>query len=187
MSDLMTIIKERRSIRQFEDREISAAHLDQVLEAIQWAPSWANTQCWEVVVVRDRSVREKLQQTLGRNPAFEAMVQAPVVLVLCAQVGRAGFKKGEATTRFGDWAMYDLGIANQNACLAAHDLGLGTVIVGRFEHEEAERILEVPDGFQVVSMLPLGYPAKEARPPRRRAVAEFRHDELFRPRAPTQS
>ena len=179
MTDILTTIKERRSIRRYKSDPIPDKLLHQLLEAVRWSTSWANTQCWEVVVVKDAEQKAGLQGALGRNPAFDAMVEAPVVFVLCAKAGKAGFKKGESTTKFGDWFMYDLGLANQNLCLAAHALGLGTVIVGLFDHDRAREVLAVPEGYEVVSMIPAGYPAAEAVTPRRREINEFSHEDRF--------
>ena len=91
---------------------------------------------WEVVVVTDRMVKEELQGSLPPkgNPAFKAMVAAPVLLVLCGKLKTSGFYKDIAASKFGDWFMFDLGIAAQNICLAAESYGLGSVIVGLFDH-----------------------------------------------------
>ena len=51
MAELMDIIKGRRGIRKYQDKEVSEAFLNKILESVQWSPSWANTQCWEVIVV----------------------------------------------------------------------------------------------------------------------------------------
>ncbi len=181
MADMMDAIKGRRSIRKYEDKPVSPEDLSQVLEAVRWAPSWANCQCWEVVVVSDKTIKEKLQGTLPPkgNPAFKAMVQASIVLALCAKKGVSGFYKDVSTTKFGDWLMYDLGLATQNLCLAAHDLGLGTVIIGAFDHEKAGRAINLPEGYEVVTMIPMGYPAKIGSAPKRRSVDEFVHDNAF--------
>ncbi len=179
MSDVLKAILERRSIRRYRSDPVSDADLAALIEAIRWSPSWANTQCWDVIVVRDAERRKALQAAVGSNPAFDAMVDAPVVLVLCGRKGRAGFKKGEASTRYGDWMMYDLGIANQSLCLAAHSLGLGTVIVGKFDHAAVERLLKVPDTHQVVTMIPVGHAAQPSAAPPRKPAEEFAHEELF--------
>lgn len=179
MAELIDLIKSRRSIRKYEDRAVPEDALNKILESVRWSPSWANTQCWEVIVVKDASKKERLQETLTKNPAAKAMVQAPVVLVLCGQLKSAGYYKGEATTKFGDWFMFDLGIAAQNICLTAHDLGLGTVIVGLFDHDKARGILSLPEGYEVVAMVPVGYPAKEPEAPKRREIGEFVHYESF--------
>lgn len=179
MDDFMKVIAGRRSIRRYRKDKIPEESLDKLLEAMRWSPSWANTQCWEVVVVRQQETRAKLQAILGRNPAHDAVLQVPAVLVLCAKKGKAGFKKDGPTTKLGDWFMYDIGIANQNLCLAAHALGLGTVIVGSFDQDAVGEVLGVPPEYQVVSMLPVGYPDHEPKAPPRREVSEFRHDEKF--------
>ena len=179
MGDLMDIIKGRRSIRKYEDREIPQESLDQILESVRWAPSWANTQCWEVIIVKDPEIKERLQATLIKNPATKAMVQAPVVLVICGKMKLSGYYKGQVETKLGDWFMFDLGIVNQNICLTATNLGLGTVIVGLFDHNKVKVILGVPDDYEVVTMIPMGYPAKEPEAPKRREISEFIHLNRF--------
>jgi len=179
MVDLMDIIKGRRSIRKYQDKGISEESLNQILESVRWAPSWTNTQCWEVIVVKDPGIKEQLQATLIKNPATKAMAQAPVVLVLCGKLKCSGYYKDQVTTKFGDWFMFDLGIANQNICLTAYNLGLGTVIVGLFDHNRAKEILGVSDDYEVVTMIPVGYPAKEPEAPKRREINEFIHFNKF--------
>ncbi|MFC1883833.1 nitroreductase family protein [Thermodesulfobacteriota bacterium] len=179
MAELMEAVKGRRSIRKYEEKEIPEEDLNQVLESVKWAPSWANTQCWEVIVVKDAETKEKLQSTLIKNPATKAMVQAPVILVLCGKLKSAGYYDGVETTKFGDWFMFDLGIAAQNICLTGHDLGLGTVIVGLFDHKKAGEILGVPEGYDLVAMIPMGYPAKSPEAPKRREISEFTHNDKF--------
>lgn len=178
--ELLDLIMARRSVRRFQGKEVPEEALEKVLKAIQWAPSWANTQCWEVIVVRDSGTKLSLQETLSKgNPASKAMVEAPVVLVLCGKLQSSGYYKGQASTKFGDWFMFDLGLATQNLCLMAHSLGLGTVVVGAFDHDRVRSILGVPQGYEVVVMLPLGYPAEDSSAPKRRDIWEFTHRERF--------
>jgi nitroreductase len=173
-------LKSRRSIRKFQDKPVPPEVLQQVLEAVQWSPSWANTQCWEVVVVNDPAIREELQAVMGKgNPATKAIVAAPVLLAMCGKLGSSGFYNGAVTTKFGDWFMFDLGIASQSLCLAARDLGLGSVIVGLFDQNQCNEILGLPDGYEVVSLIPLGYPAQEVKPSKRREIADFTHNDKF--------
>ena len=180
MAELMQVLKGRRSIRNYQDQALPEEVLNLILEAVQWSPSWANTQCWEVVVVKDPEIKRRLQETLSPgNPATRAMVEAPAVLVLCGKQGVSGFYKGQVTTKFGDWFMFDLGLATQSLCLAAWNLGLGTVVVGLFDHNRAAAVLGVPEGYELVAMLPLGYPAKQPAAPKRREIGEFTHLEKF--------
>ena len=180
MSNLMSIIKERRSIRKYQDKDVPEERLQQVLESVRWAPSWANTQCWEVIVVKDQERKERLKATLSEtNPARNAVVQAPVVLVLCGKLERSGYYKGQTSTKFGDWFMFDLGLATQTLCLTAHDLGMGTVIIGLLDHDKAREVVGVPGDSELVALIPLGYPAKTSAAPTRREVREFAHYETF--------
>jgi nitroreductase len=180
MSQVLEAIKDRRSIRKFTEQDLSQEQLDALLEAVRWAPSWANTQCWELVVVRDQGVKEALQATFAKgNPATKAVVVAPVVFVLCAKLGEAGYYKGEASTKFGDWYMFDLGLASQNLHLAAHALGLATVPVGLFDHDAAAKAVGLPEGHELVAIYPVGHPDQEPKPPKRKEVSEFVHQDRW--------
>ncbi|QTA88115.1 nitroreductase family protein [Desulfonema magnum] len=180
MADLMEIIKQRRSVRKYQEKEVPEAALNQILEAVRWSPSWANTQCWEVIVVKDAALRQKLQETIGpKNPATKAIVAAPALLALCGKLGTSGYYKDQVTTKFGDWFMFDLGLATQSICLAAHNLGIGSVIVGLFDHNKAKDVLKVPEGYELVTLIPLGYPVKTATGPKRKETSEFTHYDTF--------
>lgn len=179
--NFMEVIQGRRSVRRYRQDEVPDELLDQVLEAVRWAPSGGNIQPWEVVVVKDPEVKKKLQDTVGdRNPAKKTVVTAPVLLVLCGRVGIPEIHKGKSETKFGDWwFMFHLGTAAQNLCLAAHALGLGTLMLGFFDHDRAKEILNVPDGVEVAVLIPLGYPDKTPRPPERRSAEDFIHREKY--------
>jgi nitroreductase len=172
--DVMETIRGRRSIRKYKTDPIADDVLHTLLEAIRWAPSWANTQCWEVILVKDAKTRSDVTTAFPRgNPALSAIVDAPLLLVLCGKKGLSGYYKGQVATSKGDWLMFDTGIAMQNLCLAAHSLGLGTVVVGLFDHKKVEEILGVPSGTEVVAMTPVGYPAAEGGTPKRKEISEF--------------
>ena len=131
-------------------------------------------------MVKEASTKEKLKESLTpKNPATVGLTEAPVVLALCGKLQSSGYYKGQATTRLGDWFMFDLGIATQSLCLTAHSLGLGTVIVGSIEHEKAKAVLGVGEGYDVVALIPVGYPAKDSAAPKRREISEFTHHEKF--------
>jgi len=180
MSRLMELIKGRRSIRKYEPEGLSDAQIEQLLDAVRWSPSWANTQCWEIVTVTDQAMKEQLKENLSKgNPAGKGFAQAPLIVVLCAKLESSGYYKNEATTKYGDWFMFDLGIAAQSLCLTAYEQGLGTVIVGLFDHDRVKDLLGVPGGYEVVAMIPVGVPAQESKAPKRREINEFTHEERF--------
>ena len=192
--DTLEAIKNRRSIRAQKSDVIDDATLNKVLEAARWAPSWANAQEWRFIVVRDQKIKEQLAATRptmrppGPPPASAAVpatpppapppaaiITAPVTIVVVGELKKAGVRPdGTFATDKGDnWYMYDTGLATQNLCLAAHALGLGTVILGMFDAKKAGEILKVPEGFAVVVMVPLGVPAAPGRPPTRKELADI--------------
>jgi nitroreductase len=180
--EVLEAIKTRRSIRKYLSTPVDDRTIGLVLEAARWAPSWGNSQCWRFIVVRDSRTKDKLADTLiavsvdRPNGAAEAMRSAPVAIVACAELGKSGYSAGEPrelVTDKGDWFMFDVALAMQNLALAAHSLGLGTVHVGAFDAKEVAEILGVPEGFAVVSMTPLGYPAREPRVRPRRELSEI--------------
>lgn len=174
--DSLDCIMTRRSVRKFTDQAVSNETLQKVVEAARYSPSWANTQCWEFIAVRDLAVKEKLVAAMPEgNPARKAVVQAPVVLAILGKHELSGFYKGQAATNKGDtWFMYDLGIATQSMSLAAHALGLGSVILGLFDADAAEKVLAVPEGVSLVALMPVGYPEKvPSSAPSRKPLCEF--------------
>ncbi len=173
--EVLEAIKTRRSIRRYKTTPVDDQTIELVLEAARWAPSWANTQCWRFVVVRDTNIKAELASTLREtNPALEAVKNAPVVIVACAELEKSGYELGKpATDKGGFWYMYDVALAMQNLALAAHSLGLGTVHVGLFDAKKAATILGVPEGFCVVSMTPLGYPDQDPKPRPRKELSEI--------------
>ncbi len=122
--DVMEAIKTRRSVRRFKPDAIPDEVMSEILEAARWSPSWANTQCWEFIVVTDQATRTRLsEEVLAQgNPAKRGVAEAPAVVVALGKEGVAGFYKGPSTDK-GDWFMYDVGVAMQNLCLAAWGFG----------------------------------------------------------------
>ena len=161
--EVLEAIRTRRSIRRYKTTPVDDKTIELVLEAARWAPSWANSQCWRFIVVRDSNIKAELSKALRvGNRSTDAVRNAPVVIVACAEPGKSGYLEGKPVTDKGDyWYMFDVALAMQNLALAAHSLGLGTVYIGSFDAKRVASILEVPQGFCVVSMTPLGYPDQE--------------------------
>lgn len=180
MQNFIDVVTGRRSIRRFKNRTVEDDKLTQILEAARWTPSWANTQCWEIVVVKDDSIKKNLSELLSpKNPASLAIKNGPVTLAVCGAAKKSGFYKGEQSTVLGDWFMYDLGLISQTICLSAHALGLGSVIVGAFDHVKVRELLKVPEAYELVSLIPIGYPDHAPSAPKRREMSEFIHHDTF--------
>lgn len=172
-------ILKRRSVRTYMDKEVSEEQLQTIIEAACLAPSWANTQTWEFIIVRNTETIEKITDYYSpNNPGRRGKPAA--VIIGCAKKGIAGHYKDEAKTIHGDWNMFDLGCAVQNISLQAHALGLSTVIIGSMNHEAIHDLLELPEEVDVFVSIPVGYPEKDSYPtPKRRPVSEIAHQEKW--------
>lgn len=187
--DVLEAIRNRRSIRRYSDNPIDDDTVNKVLEAAHWAPSWGNSQCWRFIVVRDPKIKSQVADCLNKvkfdnelveNAATAAIKQAPILIVLCSEMGKAGCgPDGIPITDKGDWYMFDIALAMENLVVAAYSLGLGTVIVGGFNNTEVARILEVPDNLAVVTMTPLGFPAHKGQISPRKALSEAVYYEKY--------
>lgn len=172
--ELMTAIKERRSIRKYRKDPVPEAILFECLEAARLAPSWHNYQIWRFVVVRDQRLKVRLSGVLvSPNPAHQAIIDAPYVICAVAEKGVSGFIRGTAVTNKGDWFMLDVGIAMEHFVLAAWSFGLGTVHVGAFDADAAEKILGIPGEYSIVEMTPLGYFEETPRQVPRRPLEQL--------------
>jgi len=175
--DLITGIKERRSVRKFEAKKVPHELLEEIVNIAAYAPSWKNTQTARYIVVEDAEKIAALateECTLGFTYNIKTMSKAPALVLLTAVTGRCGYEKdGSFTTPKGDkWEMFDAGIAAQTFCLAAHEKGLGTVIMGIFDEEKVGQVVEIPEGQQLEAIIAIGYPAEGveiAVPPRKNA------------------
>lgn len=172
--DLFEAVRTRRSVRKYSDKPVEDEKLQAVLEAVRLAPSWANMQCWRMVVVKDKSVKEKISELsfvesyfspkgYKANPSKKALADAPVVIVLCADPAQSGAIRGQ------DYYLTDCGIAAENLMLAARAEGLGSVFVGIYEEEKLKQALNIPASIRIAGLFPLGYPLEEKKdgPPRK--------------------
>ncbi len=165
----------RRSIRQFTDQEVSHQLLAQIVETASYAPSWKHTQIVRYIAVEGET-KDKLAACTSTFPGNgKIMENAPMVIAVTVIKGRSGFERdGSYTTHRGDsWQMYDAGVASEALCLAAYEQGLGTVIMGIFDHAEASALLEIPDDRDLVALIPIGYPAEAPAAPRRKPVEDL--------------
>ncbi|MFC2013692.1 nitroreductase family protein [Chloroflexota bacterium] len=187
--EVLEAIKTRRSVRKYKVTPADEKTIELVLEAARCAPSWANTQCWRLIVVRDNDVKSKLADNSiavsdKPNRAADAIRSVPVLTVARAELGQSGCysrKTREHVTNKGDWYMFDVALAMQNLTMAAYSLGLGTVHIGAFDAKKVGSILDVPEGFCVVEMTPLGYPEvePEVKPRKRKELSEIASYDKF--------
>lgn len=166
-------IRKRRSIRKYEEAEVTDEQLNEILEAALYAPSWANKQGWHIMVIRDAGTKGKVADVMEGNPAQRAVASAPVLLVVCMDPGASGIQNGK------EYYMADAGILMDHLMLEAAELGLGTVFIGLFDEDKVRGVLGVPRDFRIVAMTPLGIPAKMPKERPRSELADIVHKETW--------
>lgn len=179
--ELQEAIRKRRSIRRFTEDFVTDEELRKIFEAVRLAPSWANTQVWEFIVVRDKDMIVNVAATYSpKNPATKCSLAASVLIVACAKTGLSGCYDGKQSTKFDNWFMFDLGLATQTLCLTAHEMGLGTVVVGLMDQDACKKVIGLPNGYEVAAVIPIGRPAVEPKEgPARKALADMVHLNTF--------
>jgi nitroreductase len=152
--DFNEVIRTRRSVRTFKKDPIPQDVLNRVMDVVRIAPSGSNRQPWRFVLVTDEVLKQKMIAACN-NQKFIA--EAPVIVVACGQrlpLNRGGYM-GEMST------LLDVAIAFTHLILAARAEDLGTCWIGAFSNDEIKKLLEIPDGYEVVAATPLGYPSSE--------------------------
>ena len=145
----------RRSIRQFKPDPISRDILEKLVNSARLAPSGANLQPLEFVVIDDEELRGKLFPCLKwagyiapeGNPKPGQEPQAYVVVLVNTAIREKGFE-------------WDSGAAIENIILAAWEKGVGSCWIISMEKERVKELLNVPDSHIVDSVVALGYPAE---------------------------
>ncbi len=156
--DVMSAIKGRKSIRKYKKKDIPESLLKEILEAARIAPSAANRQPWEMIVIDDQKLKADLVPVC-KNQQFVGDCSVFLVAI-------------ENTEQ--KWAKMDIAIALDELSLAAHEKGLGTCWIGAFDKDKLAEMLEVPNGKAIAVCMTLGYPDEK---PEGRARKSF--DELF--------
>jgi nitroreductase len=144
--DVFQAIQARRSIRAYLDKPVPQEKIEHVLEAARLAPSARNSEPWHFITVTDSEKRKALSK--GLYAKFVA--EAPLVIVAC------GNKKVSS-----DWYTVDTAFAVENMILTAVAEGLGTCCVGSFNEKEVAALLKVPDDYEVLLIVTIGYPKEK--------------------------
>lgn len=176
--DFETVVKSRRSIRRFEDREIPRETMEKIVDVARFAPSWKNTQIVRYIVVADPELRRALatpECVFDFKYNLRTLEGAAAIVLLTYVKGRSGFEKdGSYSTPTGSgWQNFDAGIAAQTFCLAAEDQGIGTVILGYFDEEAVRKVIDLPEDQALGAIIACGYPAEAPEAPKRKEVAEL--------------
>ena len=189
MNETIRQLNERKSIRVFLDREISAEDKAAILNAACQAPTAGNQQLYTIIDVTDPALKARLADTCDHQPFIAT---GKMVLIFCADCKKwyDGFLSAGCEPRLpeeGDLflAISDTNIAAQNAVTAAESLGIGSCYIGDImENYEVHReLLKLPEYVFPAAMLVFGYPTdqqKERAKPRRADMEHIVHENGYR-------
>ena len=150
------VLEKRRSIRRYKDAPVHREKILKMLEAARIAPSAGHRQPWHFIVVEDKEAIKNLAKS-------EWAADAPVMIVGLAD---------QAASQ--NWCINDLGIALEHIVLAATNLGLGTCWMGQTGREEMIKdLLDIPDNFKVVAVVPVGVPDETPSPKERKSLDDI--------------
>ena len=163
--DFSELIQRRYSVRAYKPDPVEDDKLAQVLEAARLAPTAANRQPFQVIVIHTAGREAELGRIYGK----EWFTQAPLVLCVCAVLDQ-GWVRRDDGKRHTD---VDAAIVMDHIVLAAADLGLGTCWIAAFNPAAAREVLGLPEGVEPVVFTPLGYPADQPKAKKRKPLSEL--------------
>ncbi len=140
---LLEFMKNRRSIRSFQNTPIAEDAIEMLLEAARWTPSASNRQPWEFIVIKDK----ELLENVASNAMFGKFVKrAPLAIAI---VGKKRVSP--------NWYVIDTSLVSMNMMLMAWSLGIGTCWIGSMDREKAKEILKLKEDDYLLTILPFGY------------------------------
>ncbi len=187
-SRLLDIFLSRRSIRRFSSKPVTEFDVRKIVEVGQRAPTACNLQTYSVVWVRDAKLREKVLDACGVSGSIG---NAPVVLVICADVRRLGkvldYVDYDNCLRHGYgysiklMSIMDASFMAENMTMAAESLDLGSVFVGSaLANDEVVKALKLPRGVLPLTLLCVGYPDEQPPTRPRWSLSSVLHVDYYR-------
>ncbi|MEW5759229.1 MAG: nitroreductase family protein [Candidatus Thermoplasmatota archaeon] len=172
--DFFNVLEKRCSIREFKEKEVEEEKIKKIIESMRSAPSAGNLQAYEVVLVKDKKIRENLA-IASYGQSFVA--QAPISLVFFANPKRSSWRYGKRGEVL--YSIQDATIAASYAQLAAEALGLSSVWVGAFDDSKVSKAVSAPIELRPVAIIPIGYRNEEPSKTSRREIDELVRKDKF--------
>jgi nitroreductase len=160
----MELIEKRYSVRAYKPDPVDDKKLERVLRAAQLAPTAANRQPFQFIVIHTAGREEELKRIYNRD----WFVQAPLVVCACGIPAQAWVRRDGK-----NYADVDVTIAMDHLILAATDAGLGTCWIAHFDPDAAREVLGLPEGVEPLAFTPLGYPADQLKSRVRKELSEL--------------
>lgn len=162
--DFLELTAARYSVRAYRSDPVEEEKLQRVLEAARLAPTAANRQPFQIIVVHTKGREAELGRIYGR----EWFVQPPLVIGVCGLPNRSWVRMDGR-----NYVDIDVAIVMDHLILAAAEVGLGTCWVGAFDPAAAREVLGLPDHVEPLAFTPLGYAADEPRAKKRKPLEEL--------------
>jgi len=162
--NLLDLVKSRYSCRSYQPASVEPAKLDYIMECVRLAPSAVNKQPWRFRIVSSDEDKAKLQRCYARTWFNSAPMYIIASLVHDEEWVRSD---GKAHGNI------DVAIAVEHLCLAAAEQGLGTCWVCNFDALLCSQLFSYAEGEEPVVLIPIGYPADEAKPKNRKEMNEI--------------
>ena len=151
--------------------------IEKIVEASAYAPSWKNTQTARYIIIEETALKNKIakEAVMGFEWNTGIILGAPVLVVLASVPGKSGYEKDGAysTSKKDKWEMFDAGIAAQTFQLAAHECGIGSVVMGIFDEVKVKELLGLDDTLNVSALIAIGHPAIQPTAPARKQIKHF--------------
>jgi nitroreductase len=163
--EFLELVQRRYSVRAYKPDLVEEDKLNQVLEAARLAPTACNRQAFQIIIIHTAG-REAELKRIYKAAWF---VQAPLVVCGCAIPAKDCVRQEDGYNPY----QVNVAIMMDHLILAAADLGLGTCWVGAFDPDAAREVLGLPDGVVPIMFTPLGYPADQPGPKKRRSLPEL--------------
>ena len=168
-------ITTRRSIRKYKPDPVDHSLIESIVSMASYSPSWKNTQITRYIAIDDSSILKKIADDC--TPVYNSNIiqQSPMLIAVTFIKGRCGFERdGSYSTKKEDrWQMFDVGVASQTLCLAAHEAGLGTVIMGIWDEDGITDLLHIPEDQELAALIAIGYPDIDPDAPKRKSVDDL--------------
>lgn len=160
------LILKRYSCRHYSDQPVEDRLLAKVLEAARLAPTAANRQPFQIILIRTKNQAEDLLNIYPKD----WFVQSPLILCVCCQP-EEGWRRKKYDNQ--SYAIVDAAIVVDHITLQAADLGLGTCWIGDFNPQAAREFLDLPSDVEPVAFTPLGYPLDQPGPKKRKDLPDL--------------
>jgi len=171
---VLDVIKNRRTVRQFNSKDVTNSDLLNILNSGRYAPSAGNQQPWEFIVIRSKPMKEKIA-----HACYDQMwlTQAPIILIVCTNMILATSKFKDRGERL--YSVQGVAAAIENMLIAAESLGISSAWIGGFSERAISILTQCPDYIRPCAVLAFGYAAEQPPVPPRQELKEYTHSEYF--------